>query len=77
MISLFSPCHLSAALLISALSIVPTNAAPSPVSSPFTVNATVLTGCVLGGGATDSSNFGSINLAILLRWQPPLMQLLG
>ncbi|AJJ54548.1 spore Coat Protein U domain protein [Yersinia pseudotuberculosis IP 32953] len=61
MISLFSPCHLSAALLISALFIVPTNAAPSPVSSPFTVNATVLTGCVLGGGATDSSNFGSIN----------------
>ncbi|AHK21479.1 Csu type fimbrial protein [Yersinia similis] len=61
MISLFPPYNLSAALLISTLFIIPVNAAPSPVSSPFTVNATVLTGCVLGGGATDSSNFGSIN----------------
>ncbi|MGP2542778.1 Csu type fimbrial protein [Yersinia sp. 2541 StPb PI] len=56
-----SQYNLTRALLILVLSIAVTHAATSPVSKSFTVNAIVQTGCSLGGGATDTSNFGTLD----------------
>ncbi|CNI09595.1 spore coat U domain-containing protein [Yersinia pekkanenii] len=52
---------LTSALLISVLSMPMAHASTSPVSQTFTVNATVLSGCSLGGGITDTSNFGTLD----------------
>lgn len=65
MISAFSQYCVAATLLISTLSILTTNAATSPVSMAFTVNATVQAGCSLGGGSTDSTSFGTLNFGNL------------
>ena len=52
---------LIALLTFSLLGLTATSSYGEVLNRPFTVNATILPGCILGSGNSDSSSFGALN----------------